>query len=105
MISHKSALTNDRVPKNATVKKSMDVLIPQMEQLHKGKKISHEQDLLDFLQNSTLIGLLPQRPTVELLPFSKDQGECRKWTKEYVAGFLVESFEPDLPNLFVNVEA
>ena len=79
----------------------MDVLIPQMEQLHKGKKVSNEQDLLDFIKNSTLIGLLPQRPSVELLPFSKDAVECKSWTMEYVAKFLVNDFEPDIPNLYV----
>jgi hypothetical protein len=104
MISHKTSLTNDRVPKNATVKKSMDVLIPQMEQLHKGKKVSNEQDLLSFLQNSTLIGLLPQRPNVELFPFSKDSKECKKWSKDYVGKFLVDEFEPDIPSLYVDFQ-
>ena len=91
LITKKKLFLNS-LQKNYIIQLTLDHLLPRMEKLHKDKKIKDYDELLDFVKNNTLVGVLPARPIVEIEKFDAQIGGWKIWMAIYLNKYLVSHF-------------
>lgn len=72
--------------KNATLVKAINLLKPQLSKFKNSNPNVKESDVYDFLKSSTLVGLLPERRTVDLYDLNHEIMECQNFLYGFMRG-------------------
>ncbi|EDQ91116.1 uncharacterized protein MONBRDRAFT_31774 [Monosiga brevicollis MX1] len=79
-----------------TIIRLLKVLVPQVEKLCQKKGVTHEVEIIEFLKDGTLVGLLPVPPPIVSRKY-KNSTRCTVWFYSFVWSFIfLKNLDPPL---------
>ena len=80
----------------ATIQRTLEVLVPQVEQLCREKSVTDEAEIMEFLQRGTLVGLLPVPHPILIRRASPHKGSSLWYTSFQWSTIYLKNLNPDL---------
>ena len=65
----------------------LNILIPEIQRLSSSQEAFYEQDVLDYLNSGTLVGLLPSPPPISVRKYESNEG-ISLWFSSYIFGII-----------------